>query len=340
MDFFDRMRNYIVYFLVFGVWSSWKSSEYRIWLQAYPLASLALLSLSYISSVKSFLILPSLSGTLTILLFSTTFLTHFFITIETIAKSETQLRIVQEFSIVDRMFETTLNIYIPYRREKEKLFVRNCVLVSFIVVLKGIPIVYFHLYRNELDFMYCLLYSKFIMHLKTIEVLFFVFLVRARLMLVNKEIIYIQQIQSMQSNQTNRQHARVERTMFLRILDLKKVFGELYEICELINHTFGWSLLSIVAHHFIQITCNCYWLFLFIGVEDVQPETGTFLITAGFLAPIFVMLIALTFYCSSCFDCVSNIFSQIIAISLKFEASFFYFWPGSYDRDKSASHSS
>lgn len=316
MEFFYHIRNYIVYFVLFGVWSSWENSKYKFLLQTYSLISFAVVFYSYYKSIRIFLETYSLD-TLTILLLTTTFLGHMSITIETILKSQVQFKLIQQFSFADRSFETALKKQIPYHEEKENLFLLNVVITIFIAVIKLFPAIYFSVYRSEFIFLNCLLYSKWIMHLKSIQVLFFVYLVRARLMLINKEIITVQS--NMQTDQPLDQH-----TVFIRILRLKQIYGELFKICGLINQMCGWSMLIIFLHHFVQITCNCYWLYLFVGLEDTLPDVGTLMVSFSFLSSILVVLVILTFYCSSCFDCVSLIFQKksFSNFTLKFKKKF------------------
>lgn len=303
MEFFYHIRNYIIFFVLFGVWSSWENSKYKFLLQTYPLISFGVIFYSYYRSIRIFLGISPHIDTLTFLLFTTTFFGHMLITIETILKSQVQFKLIQQFSIADRSFETALKKQIPYREENENLFILNTVTAIFIAAIKLLPAIYYSVYRGELIFLNCLFYSKWIMHLKSIQVIFFVYLVRARLMLINKEIIAVQR--NMQTDQPLHKH-----TVFIRILRLKKIYGELFKICGLINQMFGWSMLIIFLHHFIQITCNCYWLYLFVGLEDKLPDVGTLIISFSFLAPILVVLVISTFYCSSCFDCVSLIYSK------------------------------
>lgn len=305
MLFFDRIRNYIVYFILFGIWSAWPNSKYKILLRIYPIIPEGVLLIPYIPSVKIYSTLISLTVTLSILVFSTTFLTHLIIVIETILTNQSQLRLLREFSDVDQLFEATLIVNISHCKQKRQLFAQQItqVLSAIIATIKGISILYYTLYLQEY-FLLCIIYSKWIIHLKTIQVIFFICMVRARLILVNKDIMDVQSIANVQQ----RRH-RTEKLIFSRLLNLKEIYSKLYTICILINKTFGWSLLAVMTQLFIQITCNGYWLFLHLDNANSLPYTFSLFVSFCFLAPTFIMFGALAFYSTACFDCVSFLFN-------------------------------
>lgn len=124
----------------------------------------------------------TLSSTISTGLFITVLIAHLIITIETFVRCCSQLALAQNFSLVDRMFHTKLLICIPYRKEKWDFFIRNSTLVKIFVIVYTVAEV------RVINFLYCLMYSNWILHLRAIQVLFFVYLVRSRLFLIDKEI--------------------------------------------------------------------------------------------------------------------------------------------------------
>lgn len=52
------------------------------------------------------------------------------------------------------------------------------------------------------------------------------------------------------------------KTPYMKLMVLKDVYGYIWDITNLINDTFGWSLLAVATQNFIEFTCNGYWLFL------------------------------------------------------------------------------
>lgn len=307
--FFAQMRNYIVYFLVFGLWSSWKDSKYKLLLKAHSVFSITIVFFTYLSAYvfNQFSEAATLSATVSTTLFITILVAHLIITVETFHRCCSQLALVQNLSTVDSMFNTKLLICIPYHREKSEFFVRNISIVFVVIAIK-LFVVVFTLYQNRtMNFFYCIMYSNWIMHLRSIQVLFFVYLVRDRLILINKEITDVRRTLIMQTNPKHDRQALslVRQLTFTRILHLKQIYGELYESCELINKTFGWSLLAIMTQSFVDFISNCYSMFTVLEANSI--DYGTLAISVALLVPNIVTISTMAFYCSSCFQTVSII---------------------------------
>lgn len=113
------------------------------------------------------------------------------------------------------------------------------------------------------------MYSVFIMRLRSMQVLVFVLLLRSRIDLINSKVkeILLAHNRQMDPKSTRWTSASDgKQVIFLldvstnylstydRLLYIKQIYGELYEICEWINMTFGWSLLAIITQCFIEFT--------------------------------------------------------------------------------------
>lgn len=192
MDFFDHIRNIIAFFQIFGLWSSWQNCRYNFLLQIYSILLTSSVLFAYSPLILKHFVLDSLFDTLLILFSTSAALTLVIITFETVSKSSIQSELFQQFAIVDRMFQTESSLYIPYGKEKRDILVRFGSLVSILLAAMGLSVTYIAAHPDELSLMFFLFYSKWIMHLKSIQVVIFVYLVRARLILVNKEIVRIQ----------------------------------------------------------------------------------------------------------------------------------------------------
>lgn len=94
-------------------------------------------------------------------------------------------------------------------------------------------------------------------------------------------------------------------TSFNRILNLKELYGETYATRDLINKTFGWSLVAIITQYLVDIICICYWLLLFFGVEDTLPDIRMSVMAFGNLTPILIAFGTLSYHCSLCYQQVS-----------------------------------
>lgn len=303
MEFFEEKRNYIVCFLFFGLWSTWNKSKYTILFKIYSIFLLSLVFGSFFSAIifNQFFEHLTLSATVATFLFITILLAHLIIVIESLYKSNLQEKLIKKFSFVDQMLSTEMGKRLPYCQEKRNLFVQNCMIVSTVFLLKISVVVYTYYRDTPLNFMYTAMYSSWIIRLRSLQVLFFVYLIRNRLIMINDELINFRN----HSNQKpslrfvgNSENCNPKLLEFERLVNIKIIFKNLCDICELVSRAFGMSLLAIFTQSFIDFTCNCYWVFY--TLENTPSDYGAILMCISFLIQNIVTLIILTFYCSSC----------------------------------------
>lgn len=55
-----------------------------------------------------------------------------------------------------------------------------------------------------------------------------------------------------------------------KVLALKIIYDKIFGVCEDVNNCYGSSLLVIVGVVFVDITCNCYQIFLSIEIGEIQ----------------------------------------------------------------------
>lgn len=305
MAFFEQMRLYFIFFIFFGLWSTWQNNKYRSVLRVYSACCMQQEFLSFVSVIYSYNIFEnnSLSATIANWLYIIDSLTHVVIVFESLYKRKAQLQLIRKFCSVDELFRNKLGITIPYRREKCTMLKLYLIILVLLTVFKTLVTVMLHHEGMDFAFWFPALYSTWIMRLRTIQVLFFVCLTYNRLLIINKELKSIRYLREMQTHHGLKSPSTLTGDIFNRILKLKNVYEELYETCTLINETFGWSLLAIYVHCFVDFTCNCYWAFIYLG--EARLESDNILISAGLLLPIIILLGTLTFFCSSCSGCVS-----------------------------------
>lgn len=313
--FLDEMRVFNGFFLIFGLWPTWSSHKFKRLLLFYSIFSISLVFFIFVSAIYINKVLEdnSLSSAIAYSFLFSILTTHLIIVIQSLFYRNAQFRLVQKLSNVDRLFNTKLKIFISYRNEKKELFIRmTLLLVTFVLIKVGLM---WHLYsQKRFGSFWChCLYSIWIMRLRCVQVLFFVYLLRSRLILVNEKVKEILTARNLHSayNQTEWQpivdtrnivfvmdNSNTKYSTYERLLNLKQIYGELYEICELINITFGWSLLAITTQCFIDFTSNSYWTF--IALEQHTPDIAQSIDNLSLLVPIVIVLSLLAYYCSSC----------------------------------------
>ncbi|CRL06940.1 CLUMA_CG019782, isoform A [Clunio marinus] len=104
------------------------------------------------------------------------------------------------------------------------------------------------------------------------------------------------------TNKLQRFDQRIEKrsSLYDQLMALKQVYGKIWDISNLINDCFGWSLLAIVTQYFIEFTSNGYWLFL--ALENLLDRS----IAIQSLCSIFPIVIILTTMAYSCHRCSEN----------------------------------
>lgn len=312
MSFFDETRTYLIIFIMFGLWSYWPNNKYKFLIKAYAFASIVIVFFTLFSVIyfNQFYPFTTLSNIVANFLYMLGLLTELVIAFESVYKRELQEQLFRKFSIVDRLFETKLRIRFPYTVERCELFIRNFILVSIVIVGKTSIACYLY-YRSEwFNFLYPSMYLCWIIQARSIQMIFFVYLLRTRLHLIGVELEKMEQIIRLELNEnqitlkrrkTNPLNVLSTKVLFNdRILNLKIVYGKLFGICESINMSFGWSLLAILIQSFSDFTSDCYW-----GHVSLN-DTGQILVNLCLLTPHVVVLGTLAFYCSSCSHHVSQ----------------------------------
>lgn len=320
--FFRQVKNYLVFFIIFGLWSAtWPNSKNELLMKAYSLFSIVIVFCCFLSAyiLNTFQTFNSVSNTVSNLLYVSVLFAHLIIIIESICQRDAQAKIIQSLSLTDYLFNIKLKVMMPYNRGKFEIFTRCFVLVS-IMILTNTTFVSYMRYKNiDYSFIYVSLYPCLVMCLRSIQIIFLVCLLRSRLILIIEELVDIQNtLNTVQTDdmkriffvEQNKSNAVISNNAFSgsssineRIMHLKKIYGELYESCEQIKEAFGCSLMVITTQAFVVFTSNFYWGYMYMhDFEDLLIYI---------LMPEVLLMGILAFYCSSCFQYVSNSFNQV-----------------------------
>lgn len=313
MEFFNEKRNYILCFLFFSLWSFYKNSKYTILFQVYSVLLTASVIGSFVYGVylDHFHEHATLTVSVRICLFVIMLLAYLIVAIESLYKSKAQKELIQRFSIVDHSFNNKLGIGIPYKRERRESFVRISFFVSIILIVN----IYNTIESNYTVFtVYSLTCSIWVVCLRSVQVMFFVYLTQKRLILINEELVYIRNVVNSQFKYVNQRQgsgpstdsAAKKNFVYNRILNTKLIYEQLYDIYEMLTHMFGFSLLAIFIQSFFSLTSNGYWVFL--ALDDTSFDLKTFIQCTNVIIQTLVPISALAFYGSSCYKTVRLIF--------------------------------
>lgn len=318
--FFDEMRNYFVCFITFGLWSSWKNSKYNRLLQIYVTFFIISVASSYLLAIfrKEYPLETKLSTAIGTILLCIILVAHSVVVVETIFKSDAQLRLIQKFTFVDRFIDSKLNVSIAYDKEKCGLFRLNCCFAIVIIFFTVFNTVYRISRKQVMRFLHSAVCSSIMLRLRLIQVTVCVYLVRSRLILIKNEITNIHnEIQSHDKPDAAQPKRLDVSPAYERLLHIKQVYSDLYDITELINDIFGYSLAAIFCQTFIDFTCNGYWVYFVLEnllqfmLDNIPYDIGIAVIYINYMIPHVVMLFAVGFYCSSCYHHVRSMANSI-----------------------------
>lgn len=306
------MRSFVILFLIFGLMPIWKNGKFK-----YLLLTHFILSVGFIFGIiVSFFFINdviqenNLSSVVSLSFLFSAIFTHLIVLLQAFVYRSKQIKLFEIFHNVDKLFRNKLQSHNLYAREKRQLFRQLSIILSILLTIKICLIISVASYAI---FWYHCLYSIFIIRVTCIQIIYFVNLLKNRLVLVDeklKEIIIGQSIANngisiYSDKQALRQNiifildnSYSKCTIYERLIYLKRVYGKLYEICEVINQAFGWSLLAITAQGFIDFTGCSYWTFL--ALEQTNQSFYKVTFNIYLLVPTVVILTAMASYCSSC----------------------------------------
>lgn len=321
--FFEEFRWFIGIFIFFGVWSSWQNDKHKTLFIINSVFSIHSVFATFVSAIFVFDVINdnSLSNVIAYLLLLSVLATHLVIVMQSLFYRAAQMKLLDKFAYVDHLLNTKLNIMPSYRKQKREILVRIVIFSIALAIIHIGLIAQLYLFEFLDSYWYHNFYSMWIMRLRCIQMLFFVYLLKLRLKLLTKKMQEI--LDSSNSHDTNHridkaktlsnsrnvifvldtETSNTKEHLFDRLLFLKQIYGELHEVCELINQTFGWSLLAIFTQSFIEFTSHSYWIFL--GMENTSKQYPMSSVSMSLLIPIVLILSTLAYYCSSCARCVS-----------------------------------
>lgn len=314
---FDAIRSFLVLCSVLGLWPTWSNSKYKAIFIVTLILYIAYIfcmfwSVFYFNQEFSY---HTLTAIVQFLFFVGILMTHLTIITEAFINRNRQMHLIENISCADQLLHSKLQFKISYHIEKSVVFFRLASVIFILMIIRTI-FTFDLYYRYHINtFPYRLIFSAWTIQLRSIQVLFFVYLLRTRLQFVSDQIKEMLIPCSFRGrSKTQWKFSRdsnnifvldvllTKRSLYDRLVNLKQVYGELYEICELINVTFGWSLLTIIVQSLIDFTSCFYWFYSAIQ----QSILSLAIVCLVDLLPIIVLVVSMAYICSSCSYCVSS----------------------------------
>lgn len=304
---FTEIRSFLLFFSLLGLWPAWFNSKFKALFPISLILYTAYIFCIFWSEFYFNQAFPchTLSAIVQFLYFTGILLTHFTIIVEAFINRNAQMRLIEKISNADQIFHSKLQLKISYHHEKNAIFIRLAIVLFILMTIR--TVFTFNLYYGYSvnTFPYRLVFSAWIIQLRSIQVLFFVYLLRRRLQFVSdqlKEMLVTGNLTRDPISIFVLDVPSAKLSFYDRLVHLKQIYGGLYEIGELINVTFGWSLLTIIVQSLIDFISSFYWFYL----ATQESMISLAVICLVDLLPIIVLVVSMAYICSSCTYWVSS----------------------------------
>lgn len=305
-SFFNEIAYFVLFFRVAGISYFARNPIHSVVLTIYCVLNISAIILIFISAlfINQVVQENSLSSLVGGLVFIALCIAHLIIIIQSFATRNKQLGVCDKFSEIDSMFENKLNMTVNYSDMKRKSFLKLLISIIIVTVLPVAVILNNYFTGDPIGYYAHCLYSTIVIRLRCLQNMLYVDMVSERLKLVNEKLEEI--IKSNREDTTmvmfiDKYYDYGRKPGFNQILSLKIIYGKIWDIMNLINDCYGWSLLAISTQYFIDFTSNGYWLFL--SLENLLSRAFMITCILNIIPCVFIM----TLLAYSCYCCSQNV---------------------------------
>ncbi len=315
---YDEIRKFIFLFQIFALCPFGRNKLQNYILGFYSLLYIVVLVvLSLIAMYYNQFMYNSnaISALVVGLLFLGNLLTFVMIILQAFVSRNDLKKFLLEIGYIDEIFEIKLHVPIDYGILQRKYLFKMSIILLVSNGLLLFIVLFLALGSRKATFLFWLpvSFSIIVINIRFTQNIFFVDLLRQRLEFLNQRLMEVAQRKLKKSklvlyaNTYDHQHQlKKKRTIggeFDEVLDLKRIYGMIWNASILLNDSFGWSVLAMVTRSFIGFTCHGYWLFLgFKGLIDfdlIVDSAVNFVVIA-------LQLSTLCLACHNCTSCVSS----------------------------------
>lgn len=255
--FSDEMSSFVTIFQLFSLFPFSINAMTNLLLKFYSLFNLVVIVGIGCSAFIFYPVLEdseSLSLLVGGLVFIGLLVTHFINILQAFASRHEQMMIYQKFDEIDFLLQNQLLVNINYGRLRKRLYIKYFIIMSIVIAIHTTSIVSVSI--NGLSFRYYvhLILPVFIVRIRCIQNMFYVDLIKEKLDLMNQKledivkknrdkmafIMFADKLQKFEKKDT-------KTTLYEQLMTLKQIYGKIWDVSNLINDCFGWSLLAIVT---------------------------------------------------------------------------------------------
>jgi hypothetical protein len=257
--FSTEMSCFIKLFQLFGLFPS------SFLLKIYSLIYFTTIIGIFISAFWIFPVLEdnnSLSLLVGGLVFVGILLTHLMNVLQAFTSRKEQARIYQKFDEIDLLLSNQLLVKVDYRSLRRRLIGKYLLIAITLFLIHIASIVSVTINKLFFNYYVHLILPVAVIRFRCIQNMFYVDLIRAKLDMMNMKlddiihrnhdkmafIIFADKLQKLDKKKGGGGGGKVGNTsLYDQIMTLKQIYGKIFDVCNLINSVFGWSLLFIVS---------------------------------------------------------------------------------------------
>lgn len=254
--FSEEMKFFINIFQFFSLFPFSSNVLTEIFLKFYSVFNLLVIVMIFISAFFIYPVLEdseSLSLLVGGLVFIGLLITQFLNIFQAFMSRNEQMMIYQKFDEIDFLLQNQLLVNINYGRLRKRLLVKYFIILIIVLSIQGISIV--SVTSNRIFFHYHLhlITPIFVIRIRCLQNMFYVDLIKEKLNLMNQKlediikknhdkmafILFADKLQKFEKRD-------MKTSLYDQLMTLKQVYGKVWDVSNLINDCFGWSLLAIV----------------------------------------------------------------------------------------------
>lgn len=254
--FTEEMSTFVRIFQLFALFPFSSNVLLSIVLKLYSAASLLLIIALF---VLAFFVYPimdeseSLSLLVGGLVFIGLLVTHFLNIFQAFTARNEQLEIYQKFDEIDFLLQNQLLVNINYRKLRNRLFIKYFIILAIVMSIHVASIASVLVSTYNVRYYLYLIVPILIVRLRCIQNMFYVDLIKDKLALMNQKledivkrnrdkmafVLFADKLQKFDQKKDSK------TSLYDQVMTLKQIYGKIWDISNLINDCFGWSLLAI-----------------------------------------------------------------------------------------------
>lgn len=168
-----------------------------------------------------------------------------------------QTEIYKKFDQIDLMLADKLLVHVPYMKIRRRLFIKYTLLVLVLLAIHVASIVSVTVYGVAFSYYVHLIIPVGAVRLRCIQNMFYVDLINEKLKSMNQKlndmiscnhdkmafILFSHKLQKFDVKEK-----KISSSLYEQIITLKQIYGKIFDVSNLINDVFGWSLLFVVSY--------------------------------------------------------------------------------------------